>query len=427
MISKIKRVYNDDEIFNSALVKWHFEFYTSNNKIENVAKSISKYTSHNVSINDLNSSKSSFILTKDVTRGGIYILTTSTLSYKDSRNALIKIVEWIRDKGYTTDSCSLFVKLAIDNDIIPTRNELQNINILKFILDFDEEKIYKDFPTRRDSVFAKSIKSIHPNEVFFYSQDVNIWSQNSFTIPNEDYYGVDFTQRDNGYLTYRYIGGHDYEKKMTKILDILNYFILHLHKTLNFVDFSVNDDSALKRIITEHSKGVKGFIFYKDFKKAYPKIKVTVDLKDDDILIESFWQIIRNKIYTFITMGALSEGFYNYDTEYSGYQLKDASVKNLKITDVEFINCNLEGIFEKCIFYTSTIKNSIVDFCEAPKENKFIASKITNTPLNFNNECENCYINNGNYTVNCLVNGGIIQSGEVGKLANISKETVTFK
>ena len=70
---------------------------------------------------------------------------------------LIKVLKWIKENGYTNDRCGIHFNISFNDEKMGS-SFLTRLNRLKFILDFDEDKIWKDYPNRKNSVYAKSIK-----------------------------------------------------------------------------------------------------------------------------------------------------------------------------------------------------------------------------------------------------------------------------
>jgi len=251
------------------------------------------------------------------------------------------------------------------------------------------------------------------------------FSRATLTLPaDEKYYGVNFLKAEHGYLEYRFLGGADYEKKLKPILNVVDYFITHLYSTLNFTEFTDSERREFKKMTNIDSKGYEGFVRYELFSKIFKDIKVSVDLNDDPQVLESYWGNIREKLYEIIVSGGMKKGEFNYDAEVGHYQLKNTKLKNCRVSDVEFINCEMEGIFERSWFFGCKIKNSRLTDCHLAKENVVDFSKVAESELHISNVLNDCYIENKKQLINCEVNAGVIRNGEIGKLAKISKETL---
>lgn len=437
---KIKKNYSKAEVLEGIKIGFEFEFYSSLDVFE-TAKQLAKYTKKRVvvplSLSDISNPKplyhSPVTPTADIFKlepdysGGKKMceLVTGPLKYADARNILIKVFEWIQSNGYTNERCSIHVNMSIDGEIVPTKYTIENLNIPKFILSFDENKIFDKFPERKDSVYARSIKQLRPNRVLFYMPTLEDFSRATLNLPaDEKYYGVNFLKAEKGYLEYRYLGGKDYQKKSKIILDLIDYMALHLFDTLNFSGYTEKEVADFKKMINLDKKVYEGFVKYADFKEKFPNIKVSVDMVDDPQVLEAVWSNMREKLFDLIITGNMDKGEFNYDTELGRYQLKSTKLKNCNLADFEFIDCELEGIMTRSWFFQCKIKHSRITESEFLKANTIDFSKIADSELHVGNVCNDCYIENKKMAINCEVNAGVIRNGEIGKLAKLSKDTL---
>jgi hypothetical protein len=177
-------------------------------------------------------------------------------------------------------------------------------------------------------------------------------------------------------------------------------------------------------MVDEQKKIGSAFIKYSEFKKVFPDIKVTYDMNDNDDVLEGVWVNLRGKLFQFITTGNMKKGEFNFDSEAGRFQLKSTKLKNVRIDEVEFIDCEIEGVIERCAFYNCKIKNSRLSFCNFAKGNTVDFSKVSESPLHVENVCNDCFIENKTNIINCEVNRGVIRNGEIGRLAKVSKETM---
>lgn len=437
---KIKKNYTKEEVLSGLKLGFEFEFYSSIDVFE-TAKSLAKYLKKRVvvplSLSDINNPKplyhspvnptsEIFKLEPDYSGGKkMCELVTGPMKYSEARNVFIKAFEWIQSNGYTNERCSVHVNLSIDGDIIPTRVNIQNLNIPKFILSFDENKIFDKFPSRKDSVYARSIKQLRPNKVLFYSPSLEDFSRSTLNLPSDEkYYGVNFLKAEKGYLEYRYLGGQGYEKKAKIILDLIEYFGIHLYDTLNSVGYTDKEVSEFKKMLDLDKSIYEGFVKYADFVKKFKDIKVTVDMNDDPQVVESYWGNIREKLYDVIVTGKVSKGEFNYDAEVGRFQLKNTKLTNCKLTEMEFVSCTIEGVIDRSWFFDCKIKNSRLQECKLNKGNTVDFSKVAECELHMSNVLNDCYIENKKMLINCEVNKGVIRNGEIGKLAKISDDTL---
>lgn len=89
----------------------------------------------------------------------------------------------------------------------------------------------------------------------------------------------------------------------------------------------------------------------------------------------------------------------------------------------EIINSKIRGNIINCNLYACDIRNSHIVDSILQIDNTIKDSKVINTPIFQGNVLERCYIDNKKHVINGKIIDGIIRSGEIGKVANISKGT----
>lgn len=434
------KTYTNDEILNSSKIGLEFEFFSKMKDTE-IARAIGKITGKRIVIpvkvvalgedpsalyhSPVVTTDSIWKLEPDFSGGkGMFELVTGPLPYKEARKVTIQILDWIDQYGYTTSRCSIHSNISFNTSIIEPTTPIDNLDVLKFVLAFDEKPVYANFPDREKSVYARSIQSVIPNAFFFYKSVPTDYSVFSNTIvPNEKYYGVNFTKREKNYLEFRYMGGKDYEKKPKKVLDTIDYFIINFFNILNYPDYTKSERSRLKKIFKKHAKLVKTFSNYENFAKSHKDIQLSVDLKNDPQIIKSYWERIKLDIFGLMVVSGLKKGRINLDTDFSRMQLAKAKLTHAVISDMDLIECELEGVINKCNMYFCTISNSRLKEGNAMKDNEFSTCKIKDVSLHATNICKDCFIENQDLPINCRVNGGVIRKGEIGAMAEVSDDT----
>jgi len=439
---KPKKSYSKEEILDGAKIGIEFEFYSNMENVFDTARSIAKFIGKRVvvpmSMSSLGKPKplyhspvtptdKIFKLEPDYSGGKkMCELVTGPMKYSEARNIIIKMFEWIQMNGYTNDRCSIHANVSIDPNKISTPIPISQMNFAKFILSFDEDKTFQVFPKRKGSVYARSIDSIRPNKIFFYTANNQNLGRNTLTLPvDEKYYGVNFLKAEKNYLEYRYMGGKGYEKKTRQILDLINYYILHMYDTLTFNgQFSDSEMNKLKKMMEFQERMQEGYTRFVDFKKKFPDVRVGIDMNETPEVVETYWGNIKDKIFQVISTSGVTKFEFNYDTEVSRYQIKGAKLPNSKLDDFEIISCTIEGIIDRCRIFDSTLKNCRITNTEFVKNNKVISSKVSECALPTSNILNDCFIENRSLVINCEVNDGVIRNGEIGKLARISDGTM---
>lgn len=426
---------NNEKILSNFIVGFEFEFYSDFNRKE-TAKLLENYLGVKVVIptvvmgldKEVTPVHSEFHPTEDEWKlepdysGGkeMMELVSGPMNYNKARLYLIKVLQWISKNGYTTKRTGIHLNIGIENfKRINLKNDITHIDRLKFCLTFDENKVFDLFPHRLNNVYSASIKTITPINAYVYKLNVKSIDPTNYLIPTTKYFGVNFLKQEKNYLEFRYLGGENYEEKIKSILDLLEYFAMTIYNVLKNPSYTTDDITTLNTILSKHTKMVNSFSDYDIFKHYYKKIKITVDLSNNETIIKTFYNdILRDKIYDLIVFGQIEKGLINYDRDVSKIQIKNAVIKNAsRLNNIEFFNCEVNGIIIDCEFYNCKIDNSIIENCKLNKNNEIIFSKIKNTNIEFKNKIHDCYVENKGFLTNGTYEKCIFRTGKPNKMA----------
>jgi hypothetical protein len=407
----------------NSLIGFEFEFYMKdlsfyktlemlNNELSPVKVwGFRKYHS------DFTPDKDNFKIEPDLSGGNNLVeLVTGPLDYFDAKYYLIKIIKFIQNYGYTNDKCSIHFNLSFkDSD-----KNLNDLNILKLILNTDEEEVYNYFPSRKDNVYAKTIKKIIPyKEYDFFNIPIGV-VKNNIRIPNDKYYGVNFLNINNDTKTqrleFRYIGGKDYEKNPGQLIYFLDRFIIN---TWNSIDtgFASEDIEKLEDYLENNIKTFNNFSKYDNFIVDYPSIQLQIDQISNYDMVSSYYDKIFNKLYNLIdSTNDLKDCIINYVTNTQTIEIVDANIKaSSTLKNYEFINCEINGIFESSTFLGCNVRNSQISKSTIEHtellNTKLLSCKVDGSTLN------NCFFMEG--YLNSDMIGGIFRSGQLGPFATL--------
>jgi hypothetical protein len=424
--------FDEVQALSSAILGFELEFFSSMMK-GRMAESISKLVGKKVVVSDsyhsgMTVDRDTFKLEADYSGGSDMVeLVTGPMPYEEAIPVLYKLLAWISEHGYTNDRCAFQFSLSFDQMRKDVKTPIQHLDKLKFVLGIDEGLIYENFGSRYGSVYAKSIKRIVPRNRFMILDNIQSIDPGMFKLPNEKYYGVNFTKLKDGYLEFRYLGGRDYEKKPSQIVKVINYSILFLYDILSgrTSGYDTKDLEVLQKMMDQYKRVVRSFSNPDLFFSNFPDIHVMVDLKGWDENIKSYWSSIREKLFDLIVEGGLKSGYFNYDTSIGKFQLKDARLRDsMNVNDVDIVNCDVKrGQLVNCRIYFSEIKSCEVDECELFNENRLIKCRIKNTSVEYTSECDDCYIDSKGKKIAGKFVGGVIRNGNIAESASISKET----
>ena len=425
--------FNDSEILKNALVGVEFEFY-SNHSIEKTAKAIGSLLNKKIRVedkahSDFQPTDKEFKIEPDMSGGEkLMELVTGAQPYHSARLMIIKVCDWIQENGYTNDRSSIHLNLSFDADKIGDKNRISKMNVLKFILDFKEDQVFRFFPQRKDSAYAKSIKMILPNKdtYFFDGRYIN---QQNFTYPDSKYYGINFEKRSKNYLEFRYLGGADWEKKTSTILHMLDQFLVQLWNSTESKEFTPLNALELKRILSENQRIISARRNWRAIEKNWKEIEFTVDLHKNEQILDLHWDNIKERVMRLFTHGSIVKGHINYDTDTGKVQVKDGKLEYcIALENYDFISCHLRGEIHYCDFFRSQLEGSDIHNCNFYDNCQINGSKVESSYIHQSCHLRDCYIY-GDGILKGSMKGGIFREGRYDKkTANFDEtEKVLYK
>ena len=405
-----------ESILNSALMGVEFEFY-SNLDLEVTRKSLEKLLDRKIRLedkahSDFQPSAEEFKIEPDMSGGkGLAELVTGPIPYRNARLVVIKMLKWISENGYTNDRASIHINLSFDKKYLEDKDLISKMNVLKFILEFDEKQIYKFFPERENSTYAKSVKWVMPKiEAFHF--DGNHIASNNFKFADTKYYGINFSKKEKNYLEFRYIGGTDYEKKSDDILYLTERCLMQMWNSCNDSRFNDENKIELQRILNKN-KPISDIL--KDYSKVseyYPDITILVDLVDNPVIIKLQWERFKNRVVDLIVNGSMTAGLINYDSNYGATQIKDGKFPTVyQLEDFEFIDCEIAGNVTNSSFYGCEITGSAIMYGSLYKGTKVKESKVESSYTHGSCELINCYVAGRDTMFKGKMVGGIFREG----------------
>ena len=405
-----------ESILNAALMGIEFEFY-SNLDLEDTRKKLADLLGRKIRLEDkahseFQPSSEEFKMEPDMSGGkGLIELVTGPIPYRNARIMVIKMLNWISENGYTNDRASIHINLSFDKKYLEDPALISKINVLKFILDFDEQQVYRFFPNREKSAYAKSIKWVMPKwEAYHF--DPNQIASNNFKFADTKYYGINFSKKEKNYLEFRYLGGADYEKKAEQILYLTERFLQQMWNAANDQRFTPENKIELQRILNKNRPVMEMLKDYSKVSEYWPKIKILVDLQDTPILIRVHWERFKMRVMDLIVNGSMTEGTINYDSDYGAVQVKDGKFPTVYfLENFEFIDCELAGNLTNCSFYNCNVSGSAVMWGSLYRGTKIKDSKVESSYTHGSCELTNCYVAGRDTMFKGKMIGGIFREG----------------
>jgi hypothetical protein len=420
----------------SSVIGFEFEFFSSLPK-GRAADSLSDLLGKKVVVSEKYHSKvpatrDSFKLEPDYSGGSKMMeFITGPLPYNEAIPIMIKTLKWIGENGYTTDRCAFQFSVSFDKNRRDVRERIETMDQLKFILGLDEAFIYSKFENRSKNVYAKSVKKVVPRNRYMILENLSTIDPKMFKVPSDKYYGVNFTKSTKGYLEFRYLGGKDYEKKISEIREVVDYIVLYLYDILSqrISGYTKDDVEKLRDMMKDYANVVKCFSRPELFFRYYPDFHVFVDLKGFDENVKSYFPAIRDKIFDLVVEGGIKDCYFNYDTSTGRFQIKDARFRNsIGVENLDIINCDIKSSnIKNCNIYDCKIKKSNIEDCYLVRGNDVNDSKVQGTMAEVTNKLKGCFVDCEGKSLDCEIDGGVFRAGILGDNSKVSKDTQRVK
>lgn len=293
--------------------------------------------------------------------GGKYIIKTPMYSYFEAIFLLPKILEFLKGlKSYKNSY--VYFKIGFNDDVV----KLTKLNVLKFILEYKEDMIFKLLGETLKKNNIRKITDIKPTSLDNCQELVQKQVDGyKFLIEDDDNFGLSFTNINNGYVLFKYTEDIDYRNKWEEILKCINHTIITLHNTSVNTEFDEQEIEKIQKLNDTFKEYSTTFGCYEVFNSKYKSIKLTVDLNNDKSLINMLYPSIKDMLFTLTIQNDIKEASINYDSDVSRLQIKDVDLKGCyNLSHIDIVNCDVEDcIIKDCDVYDTNIKNSTVIKC----------------------------------------------------------------
>jgi len=421
---------NFTPLFEKSLVRVTAEFHSDKSNSA-ALETLSKDLKRKVTPSD--PSSMSFQLKRD--ESGKFTFCTGFLLYRDARLTLIDLFKWMERNSKTERTDNLYLDLKfIDvisgpfkGTLFNTSTKIDSIDKIKFTLGFDEDAVYKVFPSRKNGFNSQTIRNFVPQQKFLVK--TKYIDPTSYDIPNTLNSGVNFETLTDGYVRLQYIGGTKYEEKSSEILTILNQFTITAWDSVINKTYTKDNLDKFVSMLSRTKGAREAYLDYDLFVKNFPKVKFTVDLLGDKKVLESYYGILKDRVYEiFSNITIDGDCDLNYDTLLCTFQIRSAKFRANKLMKIDFIDCEImSGSFELCDFYDCRLIDSSLNLCNLFLHSNVDRSNILDSFANRTVQLNNCEIDGMNTVINCDVVGGLIKKCKVGEHANIAKDVVVIE
>ncbi|MCM1218930.1 MAG: hypothetical protein NC548_30990 [Lachnospiraceae bacterium] len=330
--------------------------------------------------------------------GSITIIKTPMYSYFEAIFIMPKILDFLKTlKSYK--GSHLYIKIGFNKDFV----DITQVNVLKFIFEYNEDFILKSLTDITKNSNIDKITELKPSNIYHCSELIQKQVDGyKYVSPEDDNFGLSFTNLNMGYILFKYTQGINYRDKWENILKCINHTIITLYNTSKNTNLDDEEKDKLEKLNQTFQDYATAFGCYEMFNNKYKSIKLTVDLNNDKSIINMVFTSLRDQLFNIIIYNNIKSASINYDTDVSRLQIKDIDIKNsYDLKHIDIVNCDIEdSCIKDCDIYDSNIKNSTVI-----RSNLFGYANCSDS--NF----DDCFISRNITLKNCDVYG---QLGKMG-------------
>ena len=345
---------------------------------------------------------------------------TPQYSYFEALFILPKILELL--KGLKDEKNSyLYFRIGFNKDFC----DLDQINIMKFCLEFNEDYVLKHLADLTlDGSFEK-FTDIKPVDLESCIDTIKKRMDSLKYTDYEDMYGIDFSTIKLGYITFTYAREINYRNKWEELLKCLNHTIITLYNTCSSYDFTEEESKKIEELDDNYKKVSESFRCYESFKEKYKGIKLTKDLNNDGMEMDIIFPVIKDKLFDIVVRCGIKEAEINYDSDISKLQIKNIETKKcyhlngVDIVDSELANCTIRN----CDLYDTKVEKSSIIKCNLFGYADCKDCKIRDSFVSRNIKLKDCNVSGPLGKMGGMMKGGSLRDTTViSSMAEISDD-----
>lgn len=369
-------------LFDNVKIGFEFEFFSPIERPE-LAKKLEETLGKKVIWtddyhSDIPVSNTEFKLEPDFS-GGFKMneLITGVLEYNEAIHVMYKVMNFIDEYGFTTERTGFHINMSLNEFDLGLTEKLSNLNVFKYILSLNEEKIFEMWPSaksRIQKIYKNSVSNIYPKNKFLSETALSYSMPGSpldFNYPHSKYFGLNFDKLKDGYIEVRYAGGANYQSRRSDSANLINYIAESLFETLQSNNkYTPEERKKVSDIVKKQRDTILSIKTYENFVHNFPDIELYIDLKDDTRIVEANYLNLRDELFDLINFGNMKKGQVNYDTVAKRVQVKDTRLtEGFGIHDIDLINCTIEAELTNCTLFNCKVRSSHITECKILTDN----------------------------------------------------------
>jgi hypothetical protein len=359
--------------------------------------------------------------------------STKFLPYQEGVHLFLKAMNVIDEIGFTNERCGVKTRIMMNEKSLGLGTGVDKLNRLKYLIGLNEKQIFEWWPqAENDSKLVyqgqlSHIKIKRAYETLISTKLLEKLDPHHLILTESEFFGNDFSDLGKKMISINYIGGKGYTKKKRESIDTINLVIERLHETLkDNLKYSDKEKAKIEELSESLQSALNKTRSFTSFKSSFPEASLSIDLRADEMLIESQYLSIRERLFEFAAAGGIEEASFNWDSRRKKFQVKGAKFKNnLMVEDAEFFDCTLEGELKNCLIESSILRNSKLVDCIVHSNNLIKFSKLFECEyLGGANEISSSFLENSeDRPIFADLRECLIYRGKLSLLATIDSST----
>jgi len=297
-------------------------------------------------------------------------LTTETMPFAKAKYTLANILSLINKHAKTEWSDYITVNISFSTDVA----NIYQINALKLVLSFDDKYLYEMFPDRKNRVGSRSVSELINS---------GVTNDSIRSLLSSNIYGIDLSNIGDNIISYRYIGGENYQDKFQEISAIIDKWIVDTYTVIENPEYSQEDIERLSKLSKEGCSYEDYFVSYDEFKRHFRHVKLMVDLYELNGYENVYWASIKDRLFALFKSLKSAETMsltINYDSDTGRLQIKDSKLYAVaNLNDIDVVDSVISGSMSHVTLYYSHVINTDADFCEFFSGCDIMKSEISNS------------------------------------------------
>lgn len=375
------KTYNITDVYNNTFVGFEIDFFTSKSDIF-LCEDFSRLLNDDIKITNKNIHKSCLIKEYNYNKSK-YKLVIHEGSYGIRLPQVKNVINYLKEFGYADNTSLLKTFISFNNRTLNTLFEIKDIKADNFINTINEDLFYDKFMDLHNNPYVMKFDVLHRLKGVIYASDIH--KNHLYVMENCKMLGIDFSEVYYNKLCFNYIGGKDIFSDAELCEEVINKYILHTHDFLNSYEKNY-DKHRINVLNVQNNIMSETYNSPSKFTEKYKDIKILVNLSNNDQIIKTSWNLIREQLFNLYNSCPTYKGSFNYDSDTNRCQLKDGIIHSCDLRNFDILDCEVnKSILSECVLVYNKMNACYISDSFLGNDNIINNSVLNNTNVKHTN------------------------------------------